>query len=110
VSTAAAMLEVSCGSMMSAIIYYLLWIYYLLFSACSSSMREATCGSMMPATLIYLLYIIHLSFIHYILFVYSVVPAAAACVRYPATTRCQPFSFYLFIIKLLLFIIQCLQW
>jgi hypothetical protein len=48
------------------------FIQYILFSACSGSMRKASCGSMMPAIIIYL------SFIYYL------VSAVAACVRYPA--------------------------
>jgi hypothetical protein len=51
-------------------------IIYYLFSACSGSMREASCSSMMPA-------IITL-FIFFYLFIYDLVPAAAACLRHPA--------------------------
>jgi hypothetical protein len=63
-----SMREASCGSMIPPINY--LFIY--LFSVYSGSMRQASCK-----TCQYYLFII------YYLFIY-LVPAAAACVRYPA--------------------------
>jgi hypothetical protein len=69
------MQEASCGSMMPAIIIYP--FIYLLFSACCSSVQEASCGSTMPAIMIYSSFIV----IH--LFIYYLVPAAAACGRRP---------------------------
>jgi uncharacterized membrane protein YhaH (DUF805 family) len=55
---------------------YLVFVIYLVFSACSGRMRETSCGSMMPAIII--LFIISLFILYYF------VPAAAACVRHPA--------------------------
>jgi hypothetical protein len=49
----------------------LCFIHPTLFSACSSSIREASCRSMMPAIIINSC-------------IYSLVPAAAACIRHPA--------------------------
>jgi hypothetical protein len=85
------MRQVSCGSMMPAIVIYVFSIYCLLFihlfnayitylfcSTCSGSMREVSCGNTMPAIKIIL-------FIYLLLSIsYDLVPAAGACARHPA--------------------------
>jgi hypothetical protein len=97
---------------MPAILIYslfIVYIYLLIFSACSGSMREVSSGSTMLAIIIHHLYIY-----------WYLVPAAAACGRRLAAARCLRLLYlfiiyyvvvfiYLLFIIIYLFILWCLQ-